>query len=89
MCLGMPGRVVSIEPGGDIARVDVGGVLRDVNVGFLLDEPPAVGEYVLIHTGFALERMTAEQAQEVLDAFGAAAERAPERAPAPRQVDAT
>lgn len=87
MCLGMPGRVVSIEPGGDIARVDVGGVLRDVNVGFLLDEPPAVGEYVLIHTGFALERMTAEQAQEVLDAFGAAAERAPERAPG--QVDAT
>jgi hydrogenase expression/formation protein HypC len=70
MCLGMPGRVVGIDPAGDVARVDVGGVVRDVNVGFLLDEPPAVGEYVLIHSGFALERMSAEQAQEVLDAFG-------------------
>lgn len=70
MCLGMPGRVLSVEPGGDVARVDVGGVVREINVGFLLDEPPVVGEYLLIHSGFALERMSAEQAREVLDVFG-------------------
>ncbi|HYU04346.1 MAG TPA: HypC/HybG/HupF family hydrogenase formation chaperone [Jatrophihabitantaceae bacterium] len=66
----MPGRVLSVEPGGDVARVDVGGVVREINVGFLLDEPPVVGEYLLIHSGFALERMSAEQAHEVLDVFG-------------------
>jgi len=66
----MPGRVLSVEPGGDVARVDVGGVVREINVGFLLDEPPVAGEYLLIHSGFALERMSAEQAHEVLDVFG-------------------
>jgi len=65
----MPGRVLSVEPGGDVARVDVGGVVREINVGFLLDEPPAVGEYLLIHSGFALERMTAEQARDALAVF--------------------
>ena len=68
MCLGIPGRVVGIEPAVDLARVDVAGVVREINI-MLLDDRPAVGEYILIHSGFALERMTAEQAQDALAVF--------------------
>ena len=68
MCLGLPGQVVGIEPGGELARVDVAGIVRLINLG-LLDEPLEVGEYVLIHSGFVLERMTAEQARDALQVF--------------------
>jgi hydrogenase maturation protein HypF len=56
MCLGIPGRVVQMVAGyeNQIALVDVEGVTRQVNVG-MLDEPPASGDWVLIHMGFALE----------------------------------
>jgi hydrogenase expression/formation protein HypC len=65
MCLGIPGRLV--EPPGahpDIARVDVEGVVRDVNIALLEDDPPRVGEWVLIHLGFALQRMTEAEVAE-------------------------
>ncbi|MGI8870418.1 MAG: HypC/HybG/HupF family hydrogenase formation chaperone [Mycobacteriales bacterium] len=68
MCLGIPGRVVATEPGNDLAGVDVAGVVRQINVA-LLDEPPGIGDYILIHSGFALERMTAEQARAALQVF--------------------
>jgi hydrogenase assembly chaperone HypC/HupF len=69
MCLGLPARVVSVgvdHP--DLARVELGGVLRMVNVG-LLDSPPAVGELILVHMGFALSTMTAQEAESALDVF--------------------
>jgi hydrogenase expression/formation protein HypC len=68
MCLGIPGRIVEIEAGSDLARVDVAGVLRDINLG-LLDGPFRPGDYILIHSGFALERMTAEEAEDALQVF--------------------
>lgn len=59
MCLGIPGRVVDLPADRpDVGRVDVEGVLRDVNFALLADDPPAPGEWVLIHLGFALEKMT-------------------------------
>jgi hydrogenase assembly chaperone HypC/HupF len=56
MCLGIPGRVVEMVPGfGDqLALVEVEGAARRVNIG-LPDEPPAPGQWVLIHMGFAVE----------------------------------
>jgi hydrogenase expression/formation protein HypC len=72
MCLGLPGLVVEVTPGSDVARVDVAGVLRDINLGFL-DGPFVPGEFILIHSGFALERMSAEEARDALDVFAAAA----------------
>jgi hydrogenase expression/formation protein HypC len=69
MCLGVPVRVVSVgvdHP--DLARVELGGVLRLVNVG-LLDEPVSPGDWILVHMGFALSTMTARQADEALDVF--------------------
>jgi hydrogenase assembly chaperone HypC/HupF len=49
---------------------EVGGVRRTINLG-LLDERPAVGGWVLVHMGFALEVMTEEEAREALAALGA------------------
>ena len=69
MCLGIPGRVVSLHAGGDLADVDVAGVVRTVNVG-LLEQPPEPGEHILIHSGFALERMTEAEARDALAVFG-------------------
>jgi hydrogenase expression/formation protein HypC len=68
MCLGIPGRIVSVEPGNDLAQVDVAGVVREINLA-LLDGPFLPGEYILIHSGFALERMTEDQAREALTVF--------------------
>lgn len=69
MCLGIPGRIVEVRPGSDLAGVDVAGVVRDINLA-LLDGPFAAGEHILIHSGFALERMTPEQARDALAVFG-------------------
>ncbi len=66
MCLGIPGRIVELpldRPA--IARVDVGGVVRDINLLLIDEDPPAIGEWVLIHLGFALQKMTEAEVAEV------------------------
>jgi hydrogenase assembly chaperone HypC/HupF len=67
VCLGIPGRVVGMLPGfGDqLALVEVEGVGRKVNIG-LLDEPPAPGQWVLIHMGMALELTDADGAEQAM-----------------------
>jgi hydrogenase expression/formation protein HypC len=77
VCLAIPGQIVEIvdEPN-RLARVDVGGVRRNVNVG-LLDaegEPARPGEWVLIHVGFAISRVDEEEAmatRALLEQLGA------------------
>jgi hydrogenase expression/formation protein HypC len=63
MCLSVPGKIVKIK--NNMARVDVGGMLRDIS----LDLCPEVslGEYVLIHAGFAIQKVDEEEAKETLD----------------------
>ena len=62
MCLAIPARVTSVD--GDKAKVDFGeGVLRDVNVT-LVDAK--VGEYVLVHAGYAIQKMDEKDAKETL-----------------------
>jgi hydrogenase expression/formation protein HypC len=68
MCLGIPGRIVQVLPGGDYALVDVAGVVREINLG-ILDGPYEPGQHILIHSGFALEHMSAEEAEEALNVF--------------------
>ena len=65
MCLAIPGRIVEIvdEPN-RLARVDVAGVQRTVNVGLL--EGIAPGDWVLIHVGFALSKVDEEEAEATL-----------------------
>ena len=67
MCLGIPGRMIERSPEhADVARVDVEGVVRDINMALLEDDPPQPGEWVLIHLGFALEKMTEADARDTL-----------------------
>jgi hydrogenase expression/formation protein HypC len=69
VCLAIPGRVVEIiDEALRLARVDVAGVRRTVNIG-LLDaepEPPGPGDWVLIHVGFALSKVDEEEAMATL-----------------------
>jgi len=63
MCLAIPGRIVEISPvNRDSALVDVVGVRRRVDLGLLLDDPPAPGEWVLIHVGFAMSKISEQDA---------------------------
>lgn len=67
MCLAIPGKIVEIvDEENSIAKVEVGGVRRNVNVGMLDREEAAVGNYVLIHVGFAMTRIDEQEAKETL-----------------------
>lgn len=63
MCLGVPGKILEIEK--NMAKVDVGGFLRRVSLDLCPDV--TVGEYVLIHTGFAIQKIDEEDAKETLE----------------------
>jgi hydrogenase expression/formation protein HypC len=69
MCLGIPAQVIEIvERDAALAKVDISGVRRDVSIA-LVDEPDRpveVGDWVLIHVGFALARIDEEDARETL-----------------------
>ena len=63
MCLGIPGRIVEMHPEVDhLARVDVSGVGRMINIGLLEDEHLAPGDWVLIHVGFAMSKIDEQEA---------------------------
>jgi hydrogenase expression/formation protein HypC len=76
MCLGIPGEVIELHPEqSDLAKVDVSGVRRMINIGLLTDDPPVPGEWVLIHVGFALSKIDeheAAAAMEFLEGIGKA-----------------
>lgn len=72
MCLGIPGRIVEISHAQQkLATVDVGGVRRIVNIACIVDEqhPPesCVGEWVLVHVGFAMSRVDPAEAQRTIE----------------------
>jgi hydrogenase expression/formation protein HypC len=65
MCLAIPGKIIEIvDEENQIAKVEVGGVRRKVNIGMLDDVQ--IGEYVLIHVGFAMSKIDAHEAEETL-----------------------
>ncbi|MGI8645544.1 MAG: HypC/HybG/HupF family hydrogenase formation chaperone [Nocardioides sp.] len=68
MCLGIPGRVVEMVEGyaDQLALVDVLGKERRINIGMLEDEVVSPGDWILIHMGFALERIDEDKAAEAL-----------------------
>ncbi len=72
MCLGIPGQIVEIvDTENRVAKVDVSGVRRNVDVGLLWEGPDAVGigDWVLIHVGFAISRIDEAEAHETLRAL--------------------
>ena len=64
MCLAIPGQIDSVDPDTRQATVGVMGVRRTISIDLLRDDPPGPGEWVLIHVGFAMSRISAEQAEE-------------------------
>jgi hydrogenase expression/formation protein HypC len=66
MCLGVPGKVLSID--GLTATVDFFGVQKELRLD-IVDEPVQVGDYVLNHVGFAIRRIPPEEVQETLALF--------------------
>src|SRR5437762_1074434 len=66
MCLAIPGQIVEIADGGHLATVEVSKVRRTINIDLLEGEPLTPGEWVLIHVGFAMSRISAEHAAEQL-----------------------
>jgi hydrogenase expression/formation protein HypC len=67
MCLGIPGQVTELLVEHEhLARVDVSGVSRVINIGLLEDEPLGPGDWVLIHVGFAMSKIDEEEAQLAL-----------------------
>jgi hydrogenase expression/formation protein HypC len=66
MCLGVPGRIVSID--GLLATVDFFGVKREVRLE-LVDEPVAPGDYILNHVGFAIRRIPEEDIAGTLELY--------------------
>ena len=67
MCLGIPGEVTELLDRPDLARVDVSGVKRAINIGLLEDEEVKPGDWVLIHVGFALSKIDEDEAAAALE----------------------
>jgi hydrogenase expression/formation protein HypC len=63
MCLGVPGKVVAID--GCVATVDFWGVRRDVRLD-VVDEPVALGDYILNHVGYAIRRIPESEIEATL-----------------------
>jgi hydrogenase expression/formation protein HypC len=68
MCLAIPGRIVDLsDDSGQLGRVDVAGVVRSVNVGLIVDDGLEVGDWVLIHVGFAMSVIDEEEAAQTME----------------------
>jgi hydrogenase expression/formation protein HypC len=76
MCLAIPGRILEVvDEANHLAKVDVAGVRRNVNVGLLADDGDgiAAGDWVLIHVGFAISKIDeaeAEATRRLLEGMG-------------------
>ncbi len=66
MCLAIPALVVELLPN-DMARIDLDGVRKDISLSLV--EGVAVGDYVIVHVGFALQRLDPDEAAETLAMF--------------------
>jgi hydrogenase expression/formation protein HypC len=68
MCLAIPGRVVEFtDPSRQLAKVDISGVRRVINVALVQPDGLEIGDWVLIHVGFALSKIDEEQARWTLE----------------------
>ena len=68
MCLAVPGRITSVTDGPPLmrrARVEFGGILKDISLAFVPDA--AIGDYVLVHVGFAISTINEEEAGRVFE----------------------
>jgi hydrogenase expression/formation protein HypC len=64
MCLAIPARIAAIDEIGQTARVSLGGVAKEISLALI--DGAAVGDYVLVHVGYALNRIDEQEARETL-----------------------
>jgi hydrogenase expression/formation protein HypC len=64
MCIAFPGKILAIDQD-NVAIIDISGTRREVSLD-IVDEPVAVGDYVICHAGYAMQRIDEEAAQEKL-----------------------
>lgn len=75
MCLAIPGQIVAFSAEQPLlAKVDVAGVKRAINIGLLADEPLELGDWVLIHVGFAMSKIGESEARDQLTMLAALGE---------------
>ena len=67
MCLGIPGQIVEfVDDANNIAKVDVSSVRRNINVALVRPDGLEIGDWVLVHVGFAMSKIDEAEAQETL-----------------------
>lgn len=67
MCLGIPGQIVEfVDEENDIAKVEVSGVRRNISVSLVRPDGITLGDWVLVHVGFAMSKIDEQEAQETL-----------------------
>lgn len=77
MCLAIPARVIEASTQQDSrALVEVAGVRRYIDTGLLEDDPPRIGDWVLVHVGFAMSKISEEQALDQLQTLAMMGEQA-------------
>ncbi|MGB8278661.1 MAG: HypC/HybG/HupF family hydrogenase formation chaperone [Methylovirgula sp.] len=67
MCLGIPMQITSID--GYLARCEAKGVQRDVSLFLLQDEPVKAGDFVIVHVGYALQKLTPQEARSAWELY--------------------
>ena len=67
MCLAIPMQIESVD--GFVARCQAKGVYRDVSLFMMQDEPPQVGDYVMVHVGHAIQKVTEADARSSWELF--------------------
>jgi hydrogenase expression/formation protein HypC len=67
MCLGIPMQIMEID--GFMARCEVKGVERDVSLFMLQDEPVAVGDHVVVHVGYAIQKISSQEARSAWEIY--------------------
>ncbi|MEW8014918.1 MAG: HypC/HybG/HupF family hydrogenase formation chaperone [Candidatus Sedimenticola endophacoides] len=70
MCLALPARVVALDMDADMATVALGEVRKEISLALV--EDVAIGDYVLIHVGYALNKLSPEEAERTLALFAEA-----------------
>lgn len=70
MCLALPARVIAIDAATDMATVALGEVRKDISLALV--EDVQIDDYVLIHVGYALNKISEEEAQRTLELFAEA-----------------
>ncbi|MBY9003166.1 MAG: HypC/HybG/HupF family hydrogenase formation chaperone [Candidatus Lokiarchaeota archaeon] len=72
MCLAIPGKIISIDKENNSALIDFDGLKQTVIIALIMD--PAVGKYVIVHAGYAIEQMNEEIALEAIEQWKEIAE---------------